>query len=126
MFPVDSVAIADLAYGLPSDTKHDARAGPAHGRGPAHGSSHAAQNDPDAAEDSETGEPGEPSKAKLMVILFMLFILVSSNIFVDSVVASFSGAVIGRTPTVWGCMLQAIFLVLLYIISSKLVELEYI
>lgn len=46
--------------------------------------------------------------------LFLLFLLVVSDVFTNSVVANFSGAVSGRHPTPFGYAVQGVCLVLLY------------
>lgn len=59
---------------------------------------------------------------KLMVALFVVFLVVVSDVFTDSVISKFGSAVKGRDPTSWGIMLQGIFLVLGYIMAVYLTE----
>lgn len=59
---------------------------------------------------------------KLLVILFLLFVFVSSDVFVNNVLSLFGGTVQGRNPTSWGVMLQGIFLVIGFILFSHLIE----
>jgi len=59
---------------------------------------------------------------KITVILFMLFILISSDIFISKVLGNISGAVNGRTVTSYGTIVQGIFLVLIYILGIHLVD----
>jgi hypothetical protein len=60
---------------------------------------------------------------KLIISLFLIFILVVSDVFTNSIVAGFGEkAVRGRTPTSWGIVLQGIFLVIFYILAVYLIE----
>ena len=60
---------------------------------------------------------------KLLVALFIMFIVVVSDVFTNSIIAGFGEkAVRGRTPTSWGVVLQGIFLVIFYIIAVYLTE----
>lgn len=58
-----------------------------------------------------------------LLYLFLLFLLVVSGPFVDSVLASFGdSAVQGRDPTNWGTIIQGIFLVVGYALIIYLGE----
>ena len=60
---------------------------------------------------------------KLLVALFVMFIVVVSDVFTNSIIAGFGEkAVRGRTPTSWGVVLQGIFLVIFYILAVYLTE----
>ena len=60
---------------------------------------------------------------KSIVILFILFLLLISDVFVDNIIAQFGDrALTGRTPTNYGIVLQGIFLSLFYIIAMYLIE----
>lgn len=60
---------------------------------------------------------------KLLVALFLLFVVVVSDVFTNSVLAGFGEkAVRCRAPTSWGVVLQGIFLVILYILAIYLSE----
>ena len=60
---------------------------------------------------------------KLIVALFLAFLVVVSDVFTNSVVAGFGDkAVRGRAPTSWGTVLQGIFLVIFYILAVYLTE----
>lgn len=59
---------------------------------------------------------------KIVISLFLLFVLVVSDVFTSSVVGGFSGAVRCRTPTSWGIVLQGIFLVIFFILSVHLID----
>lgn len=61
--------------------------------------------------------------AKLIFGLFLLFLFVVSDVFVNNVVSGFGEkAVKCRSPTVWGTILQGIFLVIGYVILIHLVD----
>lgn len=49
---------------------------------------------------------------KFLGFLFLLFILVSSDVFVSRVLTTFDGAVDMKCPTNWGVFLQALVLVI--------------
>jgi hypothetical protein len=62
------------------------------------------------------------SNLKIVIAIFLSFILVVSDVFTSSVVAGFRGAVHCRTPTTWGTMIQSVFLILLIILAVHLVD----
>lgn len=53
---------------------------------------------------------------KICIFLFLAFLLVNSRVFIDRILVNFAGAVDHTTPTSWGTALQALFLVLIYMI----------
>ena len=59
---------------------------------------------------------------RTIILLFMLFITVSSDVFTNSIVAGFPGAVEGRDATTYGVVLQGIFMVVLFMGASLLVS----
>lgn len=59
---------------------------------------------------------------KIVVSLFLCFVLVVSDVFTASVVGGFRGAVHCRVPTTWGTAIQGIFLVLFMILVVHLVD----
>lgn len=60
---------------------------------------------------------------KLIFSLFLMFMLVVSDFFTNSVIAGFGEkAVRGRALTSWGVVLQGIFLVIGYILMVYLTE----
>lgn len=63
---------------------------------------------------------------KLVAVIFMLFLLVTSDVFLHSAVSGFDGAVEGRGVTSRGTVIQGIFLVLFYIMSLYLIDNEVI
>ena len=77
--------------------------------------------------DGPPGKDHEPrlqvANLKLIIILFVAFIIVVSDVFTNSVIAGFGEkAVRGRTPTPWGVVLQGVFLVIFYILAVYLTE----
>ncbi len=59
---------------------------------------------------------------KSVLALFFIFILVVSDVFTNSVVAGFRGAVHGRTPTGLGIVVQGVFLVGFYAIALYFID----
>ena len=59
---------------------------------------------------------------KMALILFVIVIVVLSDVFVNSVIAKIGNTVIGRTPTSWGSVVQGVCIVLLYLLAQYLVE----
>lgn len=63
------------------------------------------------------------SSVKLFIALFIIFIIVVSDVFTNNIIAKFGdNAVVGRCPTTWGTVLQGIFLVIFYIVAIYLTE----
>ena len=63
------------------------------------------------------------SNLKLMISLFMIFIIVVSETFTNGILAGFGEkAVKGRNVTTCGVILQGIFVVIFYILSVYLIE----
>jgi hypothetical protein len=60
---------------------------------------------------------------KLILALFLIFVLVVSDVFTVSILASFGEkAVHGRNATSWGTVLQGIFVVIFYAVAAFLIE----
>lgn len=59
---------------------------------------------------------------KPCLILFALFLAVTSNVFVESVVAKIDGATRGRDPTFTGALVQGLCLVLGYVATLHLID----
>lgn len=59
---------------------------------------------------------------RVLIALFIVFIITVSDVFTDNVVAGFRGAVKGRTPTSYGVVVQGIFLVIFFILSVHFAE----
>ena len=60
---------------------------------------------------------------KLLLALFVVFVLVVSEPFTNSVLAGFGEkAVRCRSPTSWGVVLQGIFLVVFYCLALYLID----
>lgn len=71
--------------------------------------------------DSSTANNPQPHSIKMMVILFVLFIFVVSDIFTNNVLIHFGkNTVSGRSPTNWGIAVQGITLVILFSLSKYL------
>lgn len=63
------------------------------------------------------------ANVKLLVTLFIIFIVVVSDVFTNSIIAGFGEkAVRGRSTTAWGVVLQGIFLVIFYVLAVYLTE----
>lgn len=80
-------------------------------------------------DDAAGGEEGAAGRKKTGVLnikvlaaVFIMFVFVQSDLFVNSIVSGFGGAVNCRTPTPFGVIIQGIFLVLFLILSVYLVE----
>lgn len=58
---------------------------------------------------------------KMMIILFILFIIITSDVFIDRILAKFNGAVNLNIPTAWGTVIQGVVLVLAYVLFDILV-----
>jgi len=59
---------------------------------------------------------------KKYLILFILFIFVVSDTFIDNILSNFNSAINGRSLTVWGAMIQATLFVIIYAVLLKFVE----
>jgi hypothetical protein len=59
---------------------------------------------------------------KSIIVLFVLFIFVVSDVFTSCVISGFGGAVSGRTPTSYGIAVQGVFLVLFYNLVLYLID----
>jgi len=53
---------------------------------------------------------------KMAGCLFLLFVILSSDVFINRILSRFQGAVDYQMPTNWGVILQSSFLVLAYVI----------
>jgi hypothetical protein len=76
---------------------------------------------------SEAKDRGRPrlgvSGLKIIVALFLLFVVVVSDAFTNTVISAFGQkAVRGRSPTAWGVVLQGIFLVIGYVLLLYLID----
>ena len=80
----------------------------------------------DAGDELWRGKTGRPrarsANLKIVISLFLLFVLVVSDVFTSSVIGGFSGAVRCRTPTSWGIVLQGVFLVIFFILAVHLID----
>lgn len=53
---------------------------------------------------------------KLILFLFLIFLIITSDVFTNRVLTKFKGAVDYKYPTNYGTVLQGVFLVLFYIV----------
>lgn len=63
---------------------------------------------------------------KLLGLMLLVFILLSSDVFINRALSRFSGAVEYKCPTSWGVVLQGMFLVLVMMIVDALVRADVI
>lgn len=59
-------------------------------------------------------------KIKNSILLFLIFILLSTDVFIDQILAKFDGATDGNSPTTTGVIIQAIFLIFGYMIIETI------
>jgi hypothetical protein len=59
---------------------------------------------------------------KVLVALFLIFILVVSDVFNNNFMSAFSGSMNCRNPTSYGVILQGIFLVIFFIGATFLIQ----
>lgn len=59
---------------------------------------------------------------KFLALLLLMFIMVSSDVFINRALAKFKGAVDYKCPTSWGVCLQGMFLVMVMIIIDALIR----
>ena len=76
--------------------------------------------------DGEPEKPVRQSSTKFplrdAILLFIVFIFVVSNIFVEHVLTAFDGAVSGRSPENFGIVIQGVSLVILYALSRHVAD----
>jgi len=63
---------------------------------------------------------------KMYGLLFIIFILITSDIFLDRILSRFKGAVSGTEATSYGTVIQGIMLVLFYMIIEFICKNKYI
>jgi len=59
---------------------------------------------------------GRVLSPKVLVFVFLLFLFVSSDLFIQSAVALFPDAAVGQSPTTYGTVIQGIAFVIMYIL----------
>jgi len=59
---------------------------------------------------------------KLFALMLIIFMLISSDVFINRALAKFDGAVNYKCPTSWGTFLQGLFLVLSCIIIDAAIR----
>lgn len=62
------------------------------------------------------------SNLKLIVFLFIIFLFVSSDIFIEKFLHKFNNAVNNREPTAKGVMIQGIVLILLFMFMDIIIK----
>jgi hypothetical protein len=72
--------------------------------------------------DLEIAPKLKKNSIKQYLILFIIFIFVVSDIFINNILSNIGNTVKCRTPTNLGVVVQGIFLVIFYIISVHLVD----
>lgn len=63
---------------------------------------------------------------KIIVFLFIIYILINSNVFIDKILGKINGAVEYKTPTTKGVIIQSTILVLLYMCMDVIINMDYI
>lgn len=63
---------------------------------------------------------------KLLLFLFLIFLLVTSDIFVEKILGKIDGATSHRDPTTKGTFIQGFFLVFFYMIMDLVTKLGFI
>ena len=63
------------------------------------------------------------SSVKSLVLLFLLFIFISSDVFIDNVVGLFKDSTDGTNLTTYGTAVQGVFLVFFYAVALHVEEL---
>ena len=70
--------------------------------------------------------PRGGAAVKAVLALFLIFIFVVSDVFMNNVLSGFSGAMRGRTTTPFGTVIQGIFHVLFFILALHLISKDII
>lgn len=65
-------------------------------------------------------------KGKIAFALFIIYILLSTDVFIDQILSKCSSAVDGQVPTTTGVIIQAICLIIGFILIDILVDNEVI
>ncbi len=63
---------------------------------------------------------------KFLSLMFLTFILLSTDVFIGRILGSFDGAVDYLTPTSWGVCIQGMFLVFAMVIIDALIKQQVI
>lgn len=63
---------------------------------------------------------------KMAILIFIIFILISSTTFITRILSEFGGAVNLKTPTTYGVILQGMFLCIAFLIIDSLSRMEII
>ena len=63
---------------------------------------------------------------KILFFIFVIFLFISSDVFIDKALSRIDGAVEYKTPTTKGTFIQGFFLVFLYMIIDITIKMEWI
>lgn len=61
---------------------------------------------------------------KLILFLYLIFIIVCSDVFIDKILSKFDSAVDMHVPTTYGTLIQGAILVVSYIFTDVLIKME--
>jgi hypothetical protein len=65
---------------------------------------------------------GPLANIKVLIALFIIFVLVVSEVFTTHIVSGVRGAVNCRSPTSFGVVIQGIFVVIFYVLALYLIN----
>lgn len=69
------------------------------------------------------GEIASGINYKLLSLLFIIFIFLTSDVFIEKILSNLSGTVgYSYMPTTWGTIIQGVLLVLFYVIADVLIR----
>lgn len=80
----------------------------------------------DAVEIDTACKAEQPITLKSVILLWMTFMLVVSDMFINSILSKFAGAVNEREPTNVGIMVMSVWLIILYILGLYLIKQDII
>lgn len=63
-----------------------------------------------------------PTNFKLLSILFLIFLLVVSDVFTTNILSRFKGAVDYKNVTTYGVVLQGVFLIAIYALADAAIK----
>jgi phosphoglycerol transferase MdoB-like AlkP superfamily enzyme len=73
-------------------------------------------------DDEEQAKPVTAISFKPLMLLFLLFLLVTSDVFIANVVGKVGGTGTMWQPTVFGAIIQGIFLIIFYAVALYMME----
>jgi len=87
----------------------------------------------DIVEDSVSIEDDEKNvksisaiSLKPLIVLFLLFLLITSDVFISNIIGKLGGTGSLFNPTVFGSIIQGVFLVLFYVSALYLMEHDFV